>query len=138
MLSGYGFPAEFLPLVNVADVHLNFWDGNIFQAICNGVGIVRESAGIDDERIEIFLLKPIDNCTFRIALKKINFCGREFFAQTLQNAVHRNLAVNFWFAFSQKIKVRAVANEDFHRVKLAKTKFPSAKFNPLPLLKILI
>ena len=73
--------------------------------IANGNRRMRVGAGIDKNAIglEAHFLNIVDDFALNIALKKGNFKLRKLHAQLLEVFVKGHIAVNFCFAFAQKI-----------------------------------
>ena len=89
---------------------MNFYSGyrDTFQSIMDGITVVCEGPGINDNPVHFLKMRcldVVDNRAFVIALEKADFMsifhgiGHYF----LINIVKRLVSVDFWFTNAQKI-----------------------------------
>jgi len=108
--------AEFLALIDVADVHFDCGCAHTSQGIEDGDAGVCVGSGIeyDAVTVEANLVDHVDDFAFQVALEVVDAYLGESCTQFLQVVFPSAFAIDFRLANAQKIKIWAVYNLNSH------------------------
>src|SRR5690606_519065 len=108
----------------IRNMHFNNRSSNGFNCISNTYGSVCISACIQDNSVirKSGFLNFIDDFSFYITLKIVNFNILKFALKSLQEIFKSLTSVYFRFSFAKQIQVGSVNDDDFHGLAYMLTK----------------